>query len=380
MLVTRRIKRLEVRIGNTDLEQAVEIFARLNSKGQKISADQIVSALAYDEDEGGMGGFNLAQEIDEIMEEIRAQDFGGIGREFILRSLLAILEEDIYRKDWTQIFTGERADLKDSLRDTIQPTREALVRSIEFLRAQGVHTDKLLPYSLQLVVLSVFYHTCPKPIESQQKLLERWLWVSSFTGWFGGANPSRVSWLIDEIREVASKPETRDLRQIDLSAPALPFPGNFDWRSSRVRCTVLAMLDLEPRRANGEIEEEPWKLIADNKITSVSRIITYPPHRGEDEKRLRSSPANRILNVERQRSQAKKWLLEIDPAIRGTVMESHGIPAGAVDALIKEDYHGFLKQRLVHLARIERDFMEKRGVTPPKNLGSELPALDTGND
>ena len=36
-----------IRIRRTSLSEAVEIFARLNSKGQAMTADQMVSALMY---------------------------------------------------------------------------------------------------------------------------------------------------------------------------------------------------------------------------------------------------------------------------------------------------------------------------------------------
>lgn len=374
-----------VRILSTDIGQAVEIFARLNSKGQRISTDQIVSALAYEEGTDTTD-FNLATEIDRILDELREFGFGGLQREFILRTVLAILGEDIYQKDWTRIFTGktragtDRSELKSRLPDSIGPTKKALGQSIEFLRGQGIDTDKLLPYSMQIVLLAVFFHHCPEPAEAQRDLLQRWFWVSSFTGWFGSANPSRVSWLIDELREAARNPDIIELKQIDLKAPALPFPSNFDWRSSRVRCTVLAMLERKPCDTTGKIMPEAWKLIVEDKITAVSRILTYPAPETEPEKTLRSSPANRIVNVARERGQAKKWLFDLDPAILEAVLESHGIPLEAFAALRQGNYREFLEKRLEHLEAIERDFMLKRGVTPPTDSQLEPPAIDTGDD
>ncbi|MCP3997240.1 MAG: DUF262 domain-containing protein [bacterium] len=375
-----------VRILSTDLGQAVEIFARLNSKGQRISTDQIVSALAYGEGDAGITSFNLATKIDEIRQEIHELGFGGLEREFILRTVLAVIGEDIYQKDWTRIFTGktrageDRSRLKSRLPDSIDPTREALVRSIDFLRGQGIDTDKLLPYSMQIVLLAVFFNYCPEPTEAQRELLQRWLWVSSFTGWFGSANPSRVSWLINEFGEAAKNPDITELKQIDLKAPALPFPSNFDWRSSRVRCTVLAMLERQPRDTSGGIMDKPWELIVKDKIHAVSRILTYPPPETEEEKTLRSSPANRIVNVAGQRGQAKKWLFDLNPAILDKVLESHGIPPEAFEALRQENYQEFLEKRLEHLEGIERSFMRKRGVTPPTDSKIEPPAIDTGDD
>jgi len=368
-----------IRIESTDLGQAVEIFTRLNSKGQRISTDQIVSALAYEEEAPGKTGFSLAAAIDGILEEIGYVGFGGLDREFILRSVLAVLREDIYQKDWTRIFTGSRSELKAKLPGATVATKEALDRAIRFLHAQDIRTDKLLPYSMQVVLLAVFFHECPEPSEPQRRLLERWLWVSAFTGWFASANPSRIRWLIEEFREMAKNPQVSGLEQIDLNARALPFPSTFDWRSSRVRSTVLSLLDLKPQDAEGKTVEEPWNLIADDKPNAVSHIVTYPSYKSEEEKKLRSSPANRIVNIALLRGQAKKWLLDLDPSIRNAVLESHGIPPEAFEALRQDDFQLFLEKRLERLEAVERDFMQKRRVTPPVGARPEPPPIDTGD-
>ena len=97
-----------IRIRRTTLSEAVEIFARLNSKGQAMTADQMVSALMYRQGQKAES-FDLAEEIDSIEEQLAEQSYGDIDRTTILRGILANLDEDIYRTDWTRL-TSERRE------------------------------------------------------------------------------------------------------------------------------------------------------------------------------------------------------------------------------------------------------------------------------
>ena len=138
-----------VRISNTELTQAVDIFARLNSKGQVMSADQMVTALMYREDSVGNPDLNLAEVIDELLSMLDVYGFGHINRTIILRALLACLKEDIYRTDWTRLTDKKRGELQRRLPDIIKPTMDAMERAVKFYNSIGVYNDRLLTYATQ---------------------------------------------------------------------------------------------------------------------------------------------------------------------------------------------------------------------------------------
>ena len=66
-----------------------------------------------------------------------------------------------------------------------------------------VTSDRLLPYGLQLVLLSEFFRLRLQPEATEIELLTRWFWVTSFTGWFGGVNTAQVVRALAEIRDLA---------------------------------------------------------------------------------------------------------------------------------------------------------------------------------
>lgn len=121
--------------------------------------------------------------------------------------------------------------------------------------------------------------------------MHRWFWVSSFTGWFASGNPSRVSALVKEMRDVISKdPVPQSLENMRMDEPAEPFPKYFDTRSARTRTWLLMMLELQPCNMEGVPVKESWNSVGEY---GLSYIAT-----GVKDKNLRSSPANRILRLD----------------------------------------------------------------------------------
>ena len=170
-----------IRIREASLDSAVTVFARLNRKGRKMAADEIVSALTYRE-----GEFHLATKLDEFKEKLAWKGFGNLDRVLLLRSVLAALGRDIYAKDWADLMV--KPEVRKRLPGAFESAESGIVRALDFLRELGVTSDRLLPYGLQLVFLGEFFRLRREPGAHVLDLLRRWFWVTAFTGWFGGVN------------------------------------------------------------------------------------------------------------------------------------------------------------------------------------------------
>ena len=144
-----------VSIREADLESAVTVFARLNRTGRRMAEDELVSALTYQE-----GQFHLASMLDEFKAELKKKGFGGLDRVFLLRSVLAALELDIYAKDWADLMV--KPAVRGRLPEGFEAAREGIGRALDMLRGLGVTSDRLLPYGLQLVLLGEFHRICPR--------------------------------------------------------------------------------------------------------------------------------------------------------------------------------------------------------------------------
>lgn len=375
-----------VRIKSARLEQALEIFARLNSKGQRLSADQMVSALVYEE--SGEAAFDLSRYIDELHGCLVQSDFGDVDRTTLLRLVLVCLGQDIYRIDWTAISRGPRSAVASQLAAEWPQIQEAVASALKFLREQcGVYHERLLPYAMQLVVLTGFFFHQPRPSVAQLRFARRWFWVSSFTGWGASSNSIQIGAVAKEFSTtVAQGQEPQALENMRLDEAALPFPKSFDMRSARVRALLLVLLAEQPTRADGEPIGSPWRLIGTYGPQAIGHVL----YRVEGE--LGSSPANRIIKPEMseslqggtppgRRAQAKSWLLRVPAAAREGVLRSHAIPPEAYDALKNNRHEEFIRLRQQYLIELERRFMERERVTLPSGAAvPQFAPIDTGDD
>lgn len=343
-----------IHIREASLDSAVTVFARLNRTGRKMTADEMVSALTYEE-----GGFHLAAAFAEFRGELTKRGFGNLDSVLLLRAVLAALELDIYAQDWATLIVKQ--EVRRRLPSAFEAAADGLRHALVFMRGVGVTTDRLLPYGLQLVLLGEFFRRCPNPTEQTRRVLERWFWVTSFSGWFGGVGGARVRLALQEMRELA-KAEGHSVRTVDLESPAAPFPARFDGRSARVRAFLLFLGSLGPRSLEKPDQLlNPGELLASRGTEAVGYVVAN--RGGGDE--LFSSPANRMFVDSNHIGQAVGSLQEMDDAHLRELLRTHGFDLGAVEALRQGNRETLIKQRLTTLIQSEREFMEKKHVQPP---------------
>ena len=154
-----------IHIREADLEGAVTVFARLNRTGRKMTADELVSALTYQE-----GQFDLANMLNGFRAELNREGFGNLDRVFLLRSVLAALERDIYAQDWADLMV--KSEVRERLPEAFDAATRGIRLALKMLRRLGVTSDRLLPYGLQLVLLGEFHRIQRCPTAELVELLE----------------------------------------------------------------------------------------------------------------------------------------------------------------------------------------------------------------
>lgn len=362
-----------ITVHDTEVDVAVQVVTRLNRRGRRMSADQIISALTYRE-----GSFNLAERFDQLQADFEARGFGGLDRIFMLRTVLAAQGRDIYAKDWENLSGGDAA--RDHFANFVDDASRGMHAALDFLETLGVTSDRLLPYGLQFVMLAEALRLNPSPSERVRSLLEQWFWVTSFTAWFGGVNTAQARGALGEIREVARG--TREtFKVVNLTAPSEPFPSRFDTRSARVRAFMLFLASLEPRSVRDvQVDDEPERL-------DVAELLTVLGHRalrhvvanlGDQE--LQRSPANRMFVDREHRGQTLGSVVRtLGAEVNGPIFSSnnmtnkgrvflvsHGFPLDVAERLFADDRVGVIRGRLQALIEGERQFMKACGVVLPR--------------
>ncbi|MER5420439.1 DUF262 domain-containing protein [Streptosporangium roseum] len=357
--VAQRIKQYKmaaVRLVGGSLTHAVEVFSRVNSSGQSMTPDQMVTALTY----ATTGPDSLADRMEAIQERIAISGFGEIPSLTIFRAILAISgEEDVQDTRWEAL--AKRVE--GGLLAAVEATDIALEQAVGFLRFHvEVPLARLVPYNLQIMLLTAFFHFCPAPDVRQLSLLRRWFWTTSWSGHFAGANTTQVRQSLQEIKDFATGHGT--LRLGDQHAR--PFPQRFDLRSARVRAFILWELKKFPHRVNPDGSVlDPEDLMAKSHAEAYRHVVNRRGIAGT------SSPANRLIMMTPSRVSLRQALIDLDPDAEEKVLRTHGIPYEALRRLREGDEAGFIDIRLADLAAREREFIAELGVKHADELLGE---------
>lgn len=361
-----------VRLLDTDLNSAVEIFARLNSRGQPMSNDQMVSALTFSETPGsGEPTFNLSSEIDSIEESLAALRFGGIPRNTVLQCVLVNAGYDAYRTDWKRFSRASGPNWARALEGAIGKTTASLEAAVRLLQSIGVVNGRLLPYGAQLVALSSFFGANPVPSDEEIARALRFFWVSSFSSWFGGANPSRISEIFDDLASPFFL-QSEDVvgGTLSLATPALPYPSNFDLRSARTR-TLLNVELFQIRRVLGDkVADSSANLLGSSGTAALGHVFALS-------REFVGNPANRVFDLpELGVRGSRSSLLELVDAGRLEILEALCIDERAVSALVGGNMRQFILARSDFLQAVEGQFMALYGVASPEGQSAQS-ALDS---
>jgi hypothetical protein len=367
--VFRSYKVPVVRIRGGELKDAMEIFSRLNSSGMGMSVDQMVSA-DISRTAKGESSFDLAYQDhrDRGRADCPALRWDRPQQPYV-RSIAGKAGIRIHSRPAEQVTrTSCRATDFDAQRreQVVGRASRGLVAAARWLNDAGVVCDRVLPYALQLVLLSQVLDGSALDAARSQTL-RRWLFATSFAGWFAGGNTTQVNEDLDEMARFG-KGETTTFRAF-AEAPK-PFPVRFDLRAARVRALLLATLipagPLQRRHSLVDIVA----LLAGDDAAGVPKV--FPRATGPDG----SSPANRIFLPTHDGDGARAQLLALPAEERDEVLRSHCIDGLAWEALQANDSAAFFVARTRHLMDLESTLMDELGLQPSRDMVAADPLLD----
>lgn len=309
-----------IEVDGADINDAVTIFSLINSKGTTISPNWKINALSFSND------FDFSKEVNGVIEKLKDYNFDKISRDTIFRCYQSAFDDNLYID--TDIDTlAKHPEFKDGVRKM----SDGIVKAVDFLfKELNVIDHKLLPYTAQLVFLSVFFMKEPHPSYRQIEDLKRWFWVTTYSNYFT-ANPlsgqrKAFTHFLDYINGWEEEPlyDENPYKQMK----AQPWPEKFSLSSAR--CAALALFQLMWIKSQFASLPDKRKLV-------IKRIF----------KELDSYPANMIVTFS-------------DASTR------HALPFFGHDFASKvspDDRNGMLTYRHLRLENEERLFVEKLGFS-----------------
>lgn len=213
------------------IDEAVEIFSRLNSKATIISKDYMIQALAYNTD----SDFLFGQAITNIKSGLAEYNFADISRDLIFKCVFNHTDKIFIDGQIQNIL-----DIKEQLPRIMVEVNENIRKAVDFLYMRcGVVDSKILPYSYHLVILADFFRIVPEPTEEQLWELKRWFFYTTYTNYFTNTSLARIRNDISRFRRFAEGAETLPLDDYE-AVKITPFPEKYSLRSVRV-CSIVAV-------------------------------------------------------------------------------------------------------------------------------------------
>lgn len=221
-----------------EIEEAVEIFSRVNSTGAEISPDWMVSALTYSKDRD----FRLGSLIDDLFVDLKVFNFDTIKRDLILNCITNSFGKAYFDQSSRIDELVRRNDFIEVTRKTIENIKKA----VKFLFEELLVLDgKLLPYGSQLIFITDFFNTIPNPTKEQIEQLKIWFWKTTYSGYFTIYSLSKVREAYNVFQKFL-KQEIKD--PVYNDRPDIPFnvaefPNKIYMGSVRAKALILFLLN-----------------------------------------------------------------------------------------------------------------------------------------
>lgn len=343
------------------------VFARLNSTGVRMRADEVFQALLGTEPGDGRGPHGRI-DLRELQRACDLDRFGEPPRSEVLKAVLAMSGIDPSKRleDLSEEAVSSLVEASDAA--------EALARTVAFLQAPSyaeapgarIPAYAFLPYPVVLVVLARWFHLFPEPDPATRRQLARWLWRGVATGVHQRAAVSAMRLQVRAIR--SDEPMDASLRRL---LDAVGEPAASEWKldpfhasHAASRVELLMLLSRGPRDRNGPVS---WRALLSGGQRIAREILPSRSWKELDHEsqHLARTAANRVLldtSHTGLRAELRKWRWPDDREL----LESHLIDEVS-HAALTSDEAAFLRHRAARIrAEVSRFLTERAGLGEPQ--------------
>lgn len=333
-----------IEVTNAELDDAVEIFSRINSKGTDISPDWMVNALSYDE------GFSFALEMDNLQMRLKRYNFDGISRTALFRCYQSAFDDKMYI-DQSEI---EKLAKRNNFAEVVKQTTPVIEKAVRFLYNElNVIDNRLLPYNTQLVFVMTFFKKLGNPTKTQLEDLKKWFWVTSYSNYFTIYSLSHqrnaFAQFVDYLDSLNDEMVYMDEGKQKFTTLLMPEKISL----SSVRCRSLLLFELNHyRTVTGKVPQNGGLNLKKISLKHDATPANTVPFYGS-ERKLRWSAYDMPQHIE----------------LDNNLNEAFFLPKGYTENGDREGMKLFLERRLMLIREKEKAFVEEFGLI----YGEKLP-------
>lgn len=195
------------------IDDAVEIFSRLNSKGTDIAADYMIQALTYDSNTE----FLFSRAISDIQQSLGKYNFSQISRDVILRCIFNYTDKPFFDAKSEDIIK-----MKD-LPIVMENVKRDLLCAVRLLHDDcNVLDYKQLPYTYQVILLAMFFKYNQSASMMQKMELKKWFYYTSYANYFTNTSLTNIRKDIALFRNYCKGTALAPIEYSLLTLSALP--------------------------------------------------------------------------------------------------------------------------------------------------------------
>lgn len=181
-----------VKVFNLELEDAVEVFQRINQGGKPLTRFELVAANCWSE------SFDLAKAVKEFNKRVKERtDFGMVDPIAFIQAMSLV--------QLKQCKTEHELGLRSKTVEELWPRiSKAIGDAIDWMRDNyAVIRRDMLPYGAMLPVLACYFveHGTNVPIE-HKKWIDRWFWRSAFSERYAKSQTTQMASDAKSIKEL----------------------------------------------------------------------------------------------------------------------------------------------------------------------------------
>lgn len=214
------------------IDDAVEIFSRLNSKGADITADNMIQALTYD----ASSDFLFSDSITDIQQSLGRYNFSKIGRDVVLRCIFNYTD--------SVFFDAKSEDIikMNDLPSIMGKVKKDLMNAVRFLHDEcGLMEYKQLPYTYQIILLSMFFKYNREADMIQTIELKKWFYYTSYANYFTNTSLSNIRKDVLRFKQYCQGMNLSAMDYTVLQMPSLP--QNLSLAAVRNCCFTFSTLN-----------------------------------------------------------------------------------------------------------------------------------------
>jgi hypothetical protein len=172
-----------VKIFDLELEDAVEVFQRINQGGKRLTRFELVAANCWSQ------SFDLAKSVRDFNERVKQRTDFGVVEPITFVQAMSLVE---FGQCKTEHELGLRTEKVQELWPRIS---KAIGDAIDWMRDHyGVIRGGMIPYDAMLSVLACYFaqHGTNVPVEHKE-WIDRWFWRSAFSERYSKAQTSQMA-------------------------------------------------------------------------------------------------------------------------------------------------------------------------------------------